>query len=117
MVFVPVPHPPARPSARVQELSDQLSKVIEDYQRRFPNLSGGEIRQAVQLAVQRKASGPAVNRLAVSAALGLAAFLAGVTVFLMRSDSLANVEIPWIMVGIGLFAVLGLGIFALRKDE
>jgi len=117
MVFVPVPHQPPRPSPRVQELSDQLGKVIEDYERRFPNLSGAEIRQAAQLAVQRKASGSPVNRYAVTMAAGLAAFVAGLTLFLVQSGSLENVEVPWVMVGIGIVLVMGLAVFLFRREE
>ncbi len=31
MVFVPVPYTPPQPSPRVKDLSDQLAKVIRDY--------------------------------------------------------------------------------------
>jgi hypothetical protein len=101
----------------VQDLSLELTKTIEEFEQRFPNLSSAEIRQAAQLAVQRKASGSGVNRQAIAVGVGLAAFLAGVAVFMTQSGSLENVEVPWMMIGIGVTALIGLAVFLLRQNE
>lgn len=116
MVFVPVPYTPPRPSPRVQDLSQQLIQVIEDFERRFPNLSSAEVRLAAQLAVERKAAGSGVNRQVIAVALGLAAFGTGVAVFMTRSGALEEVEVPWMLIGIGVMAVMGLAVFLLRRE-
>jgi len=100
----------------VQDLSLELTKTIEEFERRFPNLSSAEIRQAAQLAVQRKASGPVVNRQMIAVGIGLAVFLAGVAVFMTQSGSLEDVEVPWMMIGIGITAVIGLVVFIMRNE-
>ena len=117
MVFVPVPYTPPQPSPRVKDLSDQLAKVIRDYQQRFPNLSAAEVRQAAQLAVQNRGPGSAATRQAIAVGIGLAAFLAGIGVFLTRQGALAEMEIPWMLVAVGGVLVIGLLVFLLRRGE
>lgn len=117
MVFVPVPYTPPQPSPRVQDLSAQLTRVIEDYEKRFPNLSAAEVRQAAQLAVQKRAPGSMATRQVIAMAVGLAAFVAGLGVFMTRQGVLADVEIPWMMVSIGSVAVIGAVVFLLRRGE
>jgi hypothetical protein len=117
MVFVPVPYTPPQPSPRVKDLSDQLAKVIRDYEQRFPNLSAAEVRQAAQLAVQNRGSGSAATRQAIAMGIGLATFLAGLWVFLTRQGTLAEMEIPWMLVAVGGVAVIGLLVFLLRRGE
>jgi hypothetical protein len=47
----------------------------------------------------------------------LAAFLAGIGVFLTRQGALAAMEIPWMLVAVGGVAVIGLLVFLLRRGE
>ncbi len=49
--------------------------------------------------------------------VGLAAFLAGIGVFLTRQGTLAEVEIPWMLVAVGGVSVIALLVFLLRRGE
>jgi len=35
----------------------------------------------------------------------------------VQSGSLENVEVPWVMVGIGIVLVMGLAVFLFRREE
>jgi len=96
MSYVPVvitpPNPP--PSPRVRELSLELSRVIEDYSRRYPDLSSREVAQATRLAAQQHGPGAAANQ-AVAVALGVAALLGALMLFLVRGGAESNI-LMWI---------------------
>lgn len=109
MVFIPVPvTPPPPASPRVRQLSDELSTVIDDYQRRFPDLSSSDVRQAAQLAVQKRGKGTGLERQSIGLVVGLLAFFGGLAAFMYQRGALDGVEIPWVMVGVvGLIVVVG----------
>ena len=105
-IIVPTPHPPS-PQAR--ELADQLSRVIANFEERHPRVSGAEVRQAAQLALQASRGGSAVAP-AVAMTMGfLVLLMVGIGVFLVPgSGGLAAVQSPLmgIAIVIALFGVV-----------
>jgi hypothetical protein len=52
VLYVPV-IPPPPPSPRTRELADLLTRAIEEYEKYHPNVSGAEVRAALQMAATR----------------------------------------------------------------
>lgn len=110
MLFVPVvpPTPPAPPSPRVRELSDLLGRVISEYEKHHPNITGQEVRQALEIASRgSKAAGAAAH--AVALGVGAALAVAGGLVFLLMARSGGDAaSVPWVSlawVGLSVLAV------------
>lgn len=79
MFFVPMP-PPTPVSPRTRELADLLGRVIEEYERHHPAVSGEEVRDAVRLAARSsRAGGPEVARLVIAALAGVLVLIAVIT--------------------------------------
>ncbi|GMV07973.1 MAG: hypothetical protein AMXMBFR53_42480 [Gemmatimonadota bacterium] len=118
MIFVPVvPHTPVPPpSPRVRELSDLLGRVIEEYEKHHPSVTGSEVRQALQLASGRsKATQAIAARLAV-AGVGVALALGGVVAFLAAGGGgdVDPAAIPMVAVAVGIFSILTVAIVVKR---
>jgi len=102
----------------VRQLSDELSTVIDDYERRFPDLSSADVRQAAQLAVQKRGKGSGVDRQSIALAAGVIFFLGGIGAFMYQRGAMEGVEIPWVMVGVvGMIAVVGVLAVARKMGE
>lgn len=117
MLFVPVvPMTPQAPlSHRARELADLLGRVIEEYERHHPSVTGPEVRQALQLASRHsKAAGSGAARVALAG--GAAALvLAGVMVFLVLQRGGGSPEsFPVIAVAVGVFSVLVVAVLLRR---
>ncbi len=86
MAYVPIvpPAPPPPPSPRTRELSALLAKVLEEYRKAHPSVTGAEIRAAMSLAGQ--AAGPGRARLAavLGAVVGLLVALGVSGVFFLQ---------------------------------
>ncbi len=110
MTYVPIPIvPPTPPSPRTRELADLLARVIEEYEKHHPAVSGAEVREALNLASQSsKTATPAARSLVAMLLLGLVAFGAGLFYFLEQSGGGSAPEFPMIAVVIGIIVVLGL---------
>lgn len=82
MLFVPViPHHEDPPSPRTRELADLLGRVIQEYEKGHPSVTGREVRAALEIAVRGSRSGAVGGREAVLAGLAIAAAAAGVFVW------------------------------------
>ena len=104
MFYVPMV-PPQPPSPRTWELADLLGRVIEEYERHHPSVSGSEVRAALQMAGRSsRTSGPAT---ALWAGVALAVLVAGIAAFLFaRGGLLSGGGIPWIAVQVVLVGVV-----------
>ena len=110
-MYIPVTTAP--PSPEAQELGRHLTDVIRAYQADHPNMSSVEVRQAIQLA--RQTGGGTDAKMARQAfAFGLLATMA-LSLFLLRASRDMG-QVPWLMVGIGVFAVV-LGVVAAIKSK
>jgi len=100
-------------SPRARELSTQIEKVIQDFQRSYPDTPPGDVQQALNALAGDSARAPAPrNLLAMTLAGGIAA-LVGVLVFMGESGE-GGLALPsgatlWmvvaLIVGVGLAAV------------
>jgi hypothetical protein len=110
VTYVPIPIvPPTPPSPRTRELADLLARVIEEYEKHHPTVSGAEVREALNLASRSsKAVAPAAPKVLALLLLGLAALGAGLFLAVERSGGGAAPEFPMIAVVIGVILVLGL---------
>ncbi|HKJ02461.1 MAG TPA: hypothetical protein VJ997_08405 [Longimicrobiales bacterium] len=82
MAYVPVVVPPQPPSPRTRELAQLLGRVIEEYEKHHPAVTGPEVRGALRMAA-RSSKAAAVPAAALAAGLGLVLLLAGVAAFLL----------------------------------
>lgn len=117
MFFVPVvpPTPQAPLSHRTRELGDLLGRVIEEYERHHPSVTGQEVRQALQLASRHsKAAGSGAVQVLL-AGVAAALVLAGVMAFLVLERGGGTPEsFPLIAVAVGIFSVLVVAILLKR---
>lgn len=117
IVIPPDPAPPASPRAR--QLSVELDRVIEDFQKNYPDTKPGDVRDAMRLASRAvNAPSEAQARRLVVALLGGIMLLGGLVAYFMasRDPGAAPIEIPWLVVSIGVLAVLGVGVALFRRD-
>ncbi len=108
--------PPASP--RVRQLSEELSRVIEEYERRYPDLSASDVQSAARLAVQKRGKGPSTSRQTVALAIGVVAFVGGLAAYLFRQGTvdMESVPLALVMVVAVLLGVVGMAV-AIRRRE
>lgn len=124
MVFVPVPPPSQRLTARARELTDRLEQAIEAYRRQYPGLTNDEIRAALARAAGTTPT-PAVRRQALALVVGLlAAAIGGMMVFFRAEGGGAPAPggggesaVPMVAVAVGIGVVLLLLVVKLRRRE
>jgi hypothetical protein len=117
VLFVPVvPYvPPSPPSPRTRELAGLLSRVIDEYEKHHPAVTGSEIRAAVNLAARNSRTGSRVEARAVAGVLaGLLVLLGGVGFFLARGGSIDAASMPMVAVSVAILALL-VGVVLVRK--
>ncbi|MHB1191896.1 MAG: hypothetical protein ACYC6F_02525 [Longimicrobiales bacterium] len=107
MLYVPfIPPPATPPSPRTRELAGLLGRVIEEYEKHHPAVTGPEVRAAVRMALEtssRKGSpalGIAVGVAAALVAGGLFALLAA------NEGQMPQSTVPMVAIAVALFAVL-----------
>ena len=61
----------APPSSRARELGDDLTRVIQEFQRRHPDLSSAEVHQALRVAESETGSGVSHGGLALGFVLAI----------------------------------------------
>jgi len=104
-------------SPRARELVTQIEKVIQDFQRSYPDTPPGDVQQALTALSGDSSRVPASrNALAMTMAGGIAA-LVGV-VFFLRESGEGGMALPsgamlWIVVG--LISAVGLVAIAARQ--
>jgi hypothetical protein len=117
VLFVPViPHHAAPPSPRTRELADLLARAIEEYEKYHPNISGPEVRAALQLAAQssRKA-GPDPRLITVAATLG--ALLIGFVVMATRGGDLGGGATPVVAVVAVVLVIAFMALVLVRQER
>ncbi|HSW28495.1 MAG TPA: hypothetical protein VLH75_03280 [Longimicrobiales bacterium] len=117
MLYVFIPPPPSPPSPRTRELAALLGRVIEEYEKHHPAVTGPEVRAAVRMAVEsssRKGSPDLRIAVGVAAAVvagGLFAFLAA------NQGQMPQGTVPMVAAVLGLFAVLMVVVMAKRSGR
>ena len=104
-------------SPRARELATQIEKVIQDFERSYPDTPPGDVQQALTALSGDSSRVPASrNVLAMTLAGGIAA-LVGVLFFMQESGeggmALPSGAMLWIVVG--LIAVVGIAAVSARQ--
>lgn len=100
--MIPPHHEP--PSPRTRELAGLLGRVIEEYEKHHPSVTGSEVRAAIELAARN--SGTATSQhakaVAVIATIVMAFVAAGLAVRLSDGGGMSeSVPIAAVAVGLG----------------
>lgn len=108
MSYVPIVIPPTTPqppSPRTRELAEILGKVLEEYQKAHPSVTGAEMREAIQIA--KSATGGNKSPVAVILSLGIALVLMATVLGLVFLRSGGDIELrssmPMVVLGIMVF--------------
>ena len=104
-------------SPRARELSTQIEKVIQDFQRSYPDTPPGDVQQALNALSGDSNRAPASrNVLAMTVAGGIAA-LAGVLFFMGESGEggMAMPEGAMLWIVVGLICVVAIGAVVARQ--
>jgi len=105
-------------SPRARELATQIEKVIQDFQRSYPDTPPGDVQQALTVLSGGTDRGPASRRtLAMTLAGGIAA-LFGVLFFMRESAGGGASDLPadsmlWVVVGV--IVLIALAAMARRR--
>lgn len=112
MAYVPIIVPPQPPSPRTRELADLLGRVIDEYEKHHPGVTGPEVRAALEMAGE--SSRAAAPRAALAAAL-VGLVLAGGFVFMaVNGGEVPTDGIPMVGVVVVLLGVLGVAVLLKR---
>lgn len=105
MIYVPV-IPPQPPSPRTLELAGLLSRVIQEYERHHPEVTGAEVRKAVHLAAgAARTDAAGVARVLAVVGLGVAVAV-GAFVWLATSGGTGSGgSVPMVAVAVGVLLV------------
>lgn len=117
MIYVPV-NPPPPPSPRTLELASLLGRVIQEYEKHHPDVTGQEVRSAVHLAAGASRRGGGVA-LRVAAAVGLVVALAvGGFVWMATSGGTGSGgSVPMVALSVGILLVTLLMVAVLRGRQ
>ncbi len=112
MVYIPLTPPPA-PSARARDLSEHLALLVEEYERKHPDTSPLDVRQALRLTAQRTGGNPQAR---VKVAIGVMLVLLAAFLVFARASKGSDAPFPIlaVLVGVGVFAAL-IALIRVRK--
>ncbi len=115
MVFIPMmTPPPSAPSPRAQELGQRLALTVAEFQQKYPDLGAEEVRQAMEIASRQGDPGGAPARQVALVAVGAAAVVAGLGLYLWSARGGAT-GFPGIAVVLA--AVLAIGVAAIARSR
>ena len=120
MSYIPIVIPPTTPqppSPRTRELAEILAKVLEEYQKAHPAVTGAEMREAMQIA--KSATGGNKSPVAVILSLGIALVLMATVLGLVFLRSGGEVELgtsmPMVVLGITVFIGILAGVIKIAS--
>jgi LPXTG-motif cell wall-anchored protein len=111
LAFVPIV--PATPSPRAEALGQRLAETVEQFRQQNPDLSGLEVRQAMQIAISRAGGGTAPAPALIALVTGVA--VAGLALALASDQRKTGGE-GWMVMALiaGIALVLGV-LVALKR--
>ncbi len=108
------PSAPLPSSPKVRELGMRLSELIQDFQRQHPNMSAGEVRQAIRYAATRVSGGRSSSTAVAVGAASAAGF--GVLGAIVATQSEASPRFV-VLAGIIAVGIVAVGLAALRRNR
>ena len=121
MTYVPIVPvvTPQEPTRQTQELADLLGRVIQEYEKAHPTVTGPEVSQALQLAKRASSKSAGGEQAAMIAAFVGALVLAlglGLFFFLQQGDgfSIRNTQVMVAVVALG---IAGVFVAVLKRRE
>ena len=121
VTFVPYVRPPAtqaQPSRQTRELADLLGRVVQEYEKAHPTVTGAEVRQALQLARRASTKTSSGDPALIAGLVGGLVLLAGLGMFFfMESGGGAGIEgPPWrVAAAVALLGVVAAVMAVLRR--
>ncbi len=103
MLYVPmIPHHQDPPSPRTRELADLLGKVLEEYEKYHPSVTGREVRAAFAIAARRSRSPASASREIALVGVALAIVIMGVGIWVAAGgpETLPAVIVSAVVLGI-----------------
>jgi len=106
--YVPIVVPQqAEPSRQTRELADLLGRVVQEYEKAHPTVTGPEVSEALQLAKRASTKAAGSETMAIKLALvGGVTLMAGLVLFfaMQRGGGLdiANVQVMVAVVALGI---------------
>ena len=120
MSYVPIVVPQqAEPSRQTQELADLLGRVVQEYEKAHPTVTGPEVSQALQLAKRASSKASGNEAMAIKMALvGLLTLMGGLGVFFFMARGgdfdIANTQVMMAIIALG---IAGVFVAILKRRE
>jgi len=109
VTYVPIVVPTqAEPTRQTRELADLLGRVVQEYEKAHPTVTGPEVAQALQLAKQASTKAGGNQAAIVMAGVGLVVLMVGLGVFFLATQG-GGIEIRSFST---IIAVVGLAVVA-----
>ncbi len=107
-MYVPPTRHRRRPSPGARTLSQRIDDAIRDHLANNPGLSEMDVLQALELARQQRRGGACNVGARLALAVGVAAFVLGLAVFLAGTDrsGMGSETIPWVALLVGVAVVI-----------
>ncbi len=102
-------------SPRARELATQIEKVVQDFQRSYPDTRPGDVQEALRAASGGSDATPDSRRLLATSLAGGIAALVGVLFFVRESGGESLGVQPSAMIWVVLGAIVFLGVVALAR--
>ena len=122
MTYVPIVtpvHVEQPPSPQTRELADLLGRVVQEYEKAHPTITGPEVSEALQLA--KRASSKAVDgqkaAMAVAMVLGVVVMVAGIVVYLAAGGSSFTIRDGGVLIAVLALGIAGAFVAILRRSE
>jgi len=108
-----IPHHESPPSPRTRELADLLGKVVEEYEKYHPAITGREVRSALRLAERSSHAAAAGGRTMALVGGALGAVVAGTFIWVANRGGSWEGGAPVALVA-AIIAVLAVGLIVRR---
>jgi len=120
VTYVPIVVPPqAEPSRQTRELADLLGRVVQEYEKAHPTVTGSEVSEALQLAKRASTKGAGNELMAIKLALvGGLTLMGGLGLFFFMQQggefSIANTQVMVAVIALG---IAGAFVAILKRRE
>lgn len=117
MSYIPIVIPPTTPqppSPRTRELAEILAKVLEEYQKAHPAVTGAEMREAIQIAKSATEGNKKPVAVILSLGIGLVLMVTVLGLVFLRSGGGIELGSSMPMVILGIMVFLGIVVVVIK---